>query len=58
MGRFIQQQIKTLVSRFIPTAWCPSCGNKPQPLSSEKWQKTKENEVVNKKKRTKKIATD
>lgn len=27
MGRFIQQQIKTLVSRFIPTAWCPKCGN-------------------------------
>ena len=35
MGRFIQQQIKTLVSRFIPTAWCPSCG---KPLKVEKTQ--------------------
>lgn len=26
MGRFIQQQIKTFVSRFIPAALCPSCG--------------------------------
>lgn len=27
MTRFLQQRIKPLVSRFIPKAWCPSCGN-------------------------------
>lgn len=50
MGRFIQQQIKTLVSRFIPTAWCPKCGNS---LSLENSQK-KEKAIVSKRKKTKK----
>ena len=35
MGRFIQQQIKTFVSRFIPTAWCPNC-NGSVSLKNEK----------------------
>ena len=35
MERFIQQTIRPLVSRFVPTTWCPNCGS-PISLKNEK----------------------
>ena len=58
MGRFIQQQIKTFVSRFVPTALCPKCG-KPKPsLSLKKGQKKEEKEKIKRTKKEKKDVKD
>ena len=49
MTRFIQQRIKPLISRFIPKAWCPSCGSQVQALSSDARQKTERKPPVKRK---------
>lgn len=61
MTRFIQQRIMPLVSRFIPAAWCPACGNvapiqnKPQSLSLKDGHKIKEKEKSKRKTNKKQI---
>ena len=58
MTRFIQQRIKPLIGRFIPSAWCPSCGNRTQHLSLKEGQKKEEKEKVKRKKKEKETAND
>ena len=36
MTRFIQQKIRNMIGRFIPPAWCPSCGKKQLPPVAQK----------------------
>ena len=58
MTRFIQQRIKPLISRFIPKAWCPACGNEPQPVSLNIGHKKEEKvKVKPKKKKEKSVNT-
>ena len=62
MTRFIQQRIKPLISRFIPKAWCPACGNvvqienKPQTVSLKNGQKKEGKAKVKRNKKEKKTA--